>query len=544
MSLASSSAPVPPPPRGSRPVLGTGRPAPTRAATAFVRVGAAGAVAAAVLVPLSPASADHGAARSQQADGRQAAHQKVSVAGLANGARFRGFIVRYREGTPAAQGDLGAAQATLGVHEDVQLAPATPMALGHVAVRATPPPKDAQQAERLMRSIAEHEDVEFVEPNLVLPAPVVPERTRPEPDDPKFPDQWHLQGPPEEPAGVNAPAAWAWGATGRGVVVAVVDTGSTAHPDLDAQYVQGYDFITDPVSARDGDGWDDDPSDEGDWTVEGECGPDSPAFPSTWHGTHVAGTVAAVADDGYGVAGVAPGARIQPVRVLGACGGTTADVTNGIAWAAGLRVPGAPANPNPARVINLSLGGQESCPRALDAALMGAYSRGVVSVIAAGNGSGPADQQTPANCSAPRIVVAALDREGNRAAYSNYGWPVDVAAPGGETRPTRRNGVLSTVNTGERTPESPGWAYYQGTSMATPHVAGLAALLVGQGLTPYLAKWAIQSSARVLPGTCDAEEERSACGAGLVDAGAAVDVAGSLFPGSKPHQKDHQPAAP
>ncbi|MEE7547807.1 S8 family serine peptidase, partial [Xanthomonas sp. Kuri4-1] len=165
-------------------------------------------------------------------------------------------------------------------------------------------------------------------------------------------------------AGINVRPAWDK-ATGNGVVVAVIDTGITSHPDLDANILPGYDFISDTFVSRDGDGRDADPSDEGDWNpVQGECyttPSPSPITDSSWHGTHVAGTIAAVTNNAVGVAGTAYNAKIVPVRVLGRCGGYTSDIADAIVWASGGSVSGVPANANPAEVINMSLGGSGTC---------------------------------------------------------------------------------------------------------------------------------------------------------------------------------------
>src|SRR5690606_31257016 len=150
---------------------------------------------------------------------------------------------------------------------------------------------------------------------------------------------------------------------GNGVVVAVLDTGITRHGDLDANVLPGYDFISDAGKANDGDGRDNDPSDPGDWVTLNQCPGGNRAENSSWHGTHVAGTIAAVTNNAKGVAGTAFGARILPVRVLGTCGGYDSDIADAIVWAAGGSVSGVPTNANPAEVINLSLGGGGACGR-------------------------------------------------------------------------------------------------------------------------------------------------------------------------------------
>jgi serine protease len=323
------------------------------------------------------------------------------------------------------------------------------------------------------------------------------------PNDPRWADQWHYH---EKTAGIRLPKALDK-STGAGVVVAVLDTGYRPHADLAANLVPGYDMIIDTAVSNDGDGRDADAQDPGDG-----CGGQS-----TWHGTHVAGTIAAVSDNGLGVAGVAPGAKVQPVRVLGCGGGYFSDIVDGITWASGGTVAGVPANPTPARVINMSLSGGGACPASLQSAINGAVARGTVVVVAAGNNADNAANYAPANCDKV-ITVASVNRSGSRAWYSNYGAKVEIAAPGGDTSGNRANGVLSTLNDGVSQPGNDSYAYYQGTSMATPHVAGVAALILANrpSWTPAKVLARLQSTARPFPGTCNQ------CGSGIVNAGAAV----------------------
>jgi serine protease len=179
-----------------------------------------------------------------------------------------------------------------------------------------------------------------------------------------------------------------------------------------------------------------------------------------------------------------------------------------------------PANPNPAKVANLSLGGTGSCGTTMRNAITSARSRGMVVVVAAGNANRNASNTTPANC-AGVVTVAAVNRSGGRAFYSNFGSVVDVAAPGGAMNVNAGDGVLSTLNLGATTPGGDAYAYYQGTSMATPHVAGVAALMlaVNGALTPTQVESRLKSSTRAFPATC------SQCGTGIVDATAAVAAA-------------------
>ncbi|MFE0675437.1 S8 family serine peptidase [Streptomyces sp. NPDC058867] len=334
------------------------------------------------------------------------------------------------------------------------------------------------------------------------------------PNDTEYTKQWDLF---ETTAGMNVPGAWDV-ATGTGVTVAVIDTGYVTHSDLAANIVAGYDFISDTTVAADGGGRDSNPADPGDWTAANQCASGDPAYNSSWHGTHVAGTIAAVTNNSKGVAGIAYGAKVSPLRVLGKCGGYDSDIIDAITWASGGTVSGVPANTNVAKVINMSLGGSGACTTATQNAINAAVGRGTTVVVAAGNSNANAANYSPASCSNV-ISVAAADRQGNRSYYSNYGTVVDVAAPGGETNSVTANGILSTLNAGTQGAGAENYAYYQGTSMAAPHVAGLAALLKSANatLTPAQIESAIKTNSRALPGTCS-----GGCGAGLADAAKTV----------------------
>ncbi|MEU6626612.1 S8 family serine peptidase, partial [Streptomyces litmocidini] len=280
-----------------------------------------------------------------------------------------------------------------------------------------------QDVTEVMNAFRADPSVASVEPDVRAYAMAVT------PNDTDYAKQWDLF---EATGGMNVPAAWDK-TTGSGVTVAVIDTGYAAHSDLASNVIAGYDFISTSADARDGNGRDADAKDEGDWNAtDGECGTGSKASTSSWHGTHVAGTIAAVTNNTKGIAGIAYNAKIQPVRVLGKCGGSSSDIADAITWASGGSVPGVPANPNPARVINMSLGGASStCPSVYQTAINGAVSRGTTVVVAAGNSNANASGFTPANCSGV-ITVASTNRAGARSYYSNYGTIVDVAAPGGE----------------------------------------------------------------------------------------------------------------
>lgn len=279
---------------------------------------------------------------------------------------------------------------------------------------------------------------------------------------------WNINNGAQSTYGVDAEDAWPV-TTGSGAVVGVIDTGITAHPDLNGNVIAGYDFISSPSMAGDGDGWDSDPTDVGDYTSTDN---------SSWHGTHVAGIIAAAKDNGTGVVGVAPSASIEPLRVLGRGGGTESDIIAAIRWGAGLPVSGVPSNPHPADVLNLSLGGDGACGTSLQAAIDAAVAAGTAIVVAAGNDSQALGTTFPADCdNVIRVVATGLS--GTLASYSNYGdsgAPATVSAPGG-ARASSSDWIVSTWNSGTTTTGSPSYVGMIGTSMAAPHVAGEIAML-------------------------------------------------------------------
>ncbi len=301
------------------------------------------------------------------------------------------------------------------------------------------------------------------------------------PNDPLFSSaQWAING---SEANVDLGLMKAWEVTrGEGTTIAIIDTGISDHPDLTTKVLPGYDFISNRLMANDGDGWDSDAHDPGDWvsayessvTFGGNCDPTD----SSWHGTHVAGIAAAIGSNQVGISGVAPAANILPVRVIGKCGAVESDVLAAITWASGGHVAGVPDNPNKADVINLSLGGEHACQAATQTVIDAALSRGSVLVVAAGNSGSSVSAFSPANCNGV-IRVGSIGKNGNMSSFSNYAQANDsnfVVAPGGE-RGGDSFGIMSTINSGKTTPSQASYAAEIGTSMASPHVAGLVALV-------------------------------------------------------------------
>ena len=329
------------------------------------------------------------------------------------------------------------------------------------------------EQEAVVETIEKDPAVESAEPDLIV-VNALAAHAGSTPNDRYWGYQWG-------PRNIGVPGAW-WQGTGDGVVIGIADTGQISHPDLNQRTVRGYDFLSDLYHSRDGNGRDSNPQDMGDW---------SPGRPNWWHGAHVAGIAAAHTNNRTGIAGVAPDAKIQHARVLGADGrGYVSDIADGVMWSAGIAVPGVPRNATPAKVVNLSEAWDDTrCTPIMQNSVNRLHQIGVPLVVAAGNAGKSANLASPANCRGA-IVVGATSYQNRITGYSNWGPMVDVVAPGGDTR----SPIWSTVNTGKFSLGSPTYGDLSGTSMAAPHVSGVIALMKERN--PNLGVEAIRSTLR------------------------------------------------
>ena len=359
-----------------------------------------------------------------------------------------------------------------------------------------------------IKRLRQDPDVQYAEANFIRKPFLTPNDTH-------FPLQWDYQL-------MNLPQAWDVTTGSDNIIVAVIDTGVLFnHPDLNGRLIPGFDFISDPTTAGDNDGLDADATDVGD---------DPKHTSSSFHGTHVAGTIGAATNNGSGVAGVTWQTKIMPLRVLGAGGGTDADIAQAIRYAAGLPNNSGSLPTQRANIINMSLGGP-GISQTMQDAITAARAQGVIVVAAAGN----ENTNTPSSPAALNgvISVSAVDLNSQKAPYSNFGPTIDVAAPGGNTAADLNgdgfpDGILSTLG------DDGGdffFRFYQGTSMASPHVAGVLALMlaVNPNLTP-------SDIDQLLAGTHPATTQRitrdlglpgrdDLYGHGLIDAALAVQAA-------------------
>ena len=419
----------------------------------------------------------------------------------------------------------------------------------------------ADDAARIAAQLRADPDVEWVVANER--EQLLQSTTRP--DDAYWGSQWWLR----DPGGSNANAladrlrgvpgfygAWQREPGRASAVVAILDTGVTPHPDLAGHVLPGYDFVSTVEYANDGDGRDADPADPGDW-VNAADRRDAPALfddcelqDSSWHGTQLAGLVAAVTGNATGIAATSWNGRVLPVRVAGKCGAEVADIVDGMRWAAGLAVAKGdggflPLNPNPARIVSISFGSSAACNAAYQSTIDELAAHGVVVVAAAGNQH--AAPMRPANCQGV-IGVAALNRDGFKATYSNFGAGLAIATVGGDPDDEGvwgpalgDDGIVTLDNDGRAAPGSAGYARAFGSSYSAPIVAGAISLMLSanpdlgveqvvaglvQTARPHVTSPRIAACSDDNPGRCACTTKT--CGAGILDVAEAVRYAQSV----------------
>jgi serine protease len=419
----------------------------------------------------------------------------------------------------------------------------------------------------------------------------VDERRYPQalPNDPLFlptataSGQWYMQTPPAtatptgDAAATDAVSAWGITQGSSGTVIADIDNGIRFdHPDLlragfGGRLLPGYDFVSPDLDAansaqlgtflvaNDGDGWDPDPSDPGDWIDTTDL-KNTQVFPSkncsvensSWHGTRVMGVLGALTNNDVGIAGMTWNPYLLPVRALGKCGGLDSDIMVAMRWSVGLTVfddsgSPVPENPYPADIINLSLGGTGgSCPASYQTLVTQLAGMGVLVVASAGNESGPVD--IPASCPGV-LAVAGLRNVGTKVGYSSLGPEVGVGAPAGNCVNTTAGlpclrSIDTTINEGLTTPAANGYTDQTnsnlGTSFSAPIVSGIAALMrsANANLTPPQLIARIKASATPFPQPAGVAQcvngstsmlecacTTGTCGAGMVNAFSAVKAA-------------------
>jgi len=502
---------------------------------------------------------------------------EVIVGFKSDAGTLRKYVLAARAAPAAVAVTLGERSSTLGARVGRQLLAGAAVGAQAQVVRAV-----GVDAFTLARELAADPEVAYAVPNGRRRALVAP-------NDPLYaaaaagvrssgPDsgQWYLRAPDNTiRSALNIEAAWARTLGSSSVVVAVLDTGVRfEHPDLGlaangGRLLAGYDMVSETAVANDGGGRDGDPSDPGDWTTAAEnsnrsgrfwqCDPagngSAVASASSWHGTATASLIGAATNNGIGMAGAAPGVQVLPVRVLGKCFGTDADIQAGMLWAAGISVPGVPDNANPARVINMSLGSVGRCDPGYQSVVDQIVARGVTIVAAGGNGAGGA-VGVPGRCRGV-LAVLALRHIGSKVGFSDLGPEIAIAAPGGNCINIAPGTpclypILAATNTGSQGPVNSTWSdsfrITVGTSFASPLVAAVVGLMVSQqpGLTPAGVRNALQSTARAFPnsGADNGPSDPTVvaqcrvpmtgveqlqcycttalCGAGMLDAGAAV----------------------
>ncbi len=345
--------------------------------------------------------------------------------------------------------------------------------------------------------------------------------------------QWNLF---DVDGGIRMESGWDRETGSAAGIIAQLDTGFVPHRDIEPNRVlDGYDFFsgTNNTVDRDGEpGRDADPTDPGDWIEAGDpCFVDSPVS-SSWHGLSVASIMVAESDNFVDITGIDFAAKLLPIRVLGTCGGNVSDVLDAIRWAAGLPVAGVPDNPDPARILNLSLSGKGACLPEEQAAINDAvFIKGAVVIVSAGNDEGEIAKYSPANCQNV-VVVGATLRDDSRAPYANTGEKVDLSAPGGLARDSNDiDGILVLSNTGTTVAGLDTIGRIAGSSFSTAQVSAVASLMLAtnSSLTSGQIREILRRTTRAFPDVINSCNT-SLCGSGILDADAAL--AGAADPAS------------
>ena len=452
------------------------------------------------------------------------------------------LIVKERSASTTGTVDVASATQRWTAAAQLPLGYKRPMSTGaHVVM--LPQAMSLDDAATVARRMEASGQFEYVSPDRMMrPAATV--------TDPLFSQQWNLMPTSTAAGGANITNAWSTTKGSPLVTVGVVDTGLIAsHADLlGASIRAGYDFVSStamtgtpdpktnlsiPLNFVENDGSteqgrDSDPSDPGNWVSSNDAA-NYPTFCGTsvtssdWHGTFVTGLIAAQ-QNSIGIAGIAPNTGVLMARALGKCGGVSSDIIDAMTWAAGGAVTGAPVNANPAKVINLSLGGVGSCTSAEQAGVNAVRALGASVIVATGNDSGPVD--SPANCSGV-IAVTAHTIDGDNANYANVGPQTTLSAPGGgQGTVVAGSGSLvpSLSNNGTLGPTTDAYALGAGTSFATPHVSGVAALMLSlvPTLTPDQVATLLKQSSRPFPAGTYCATHAGVCGSGMLDGVAAL----------------------
>lgn len=377
-----------------------------------------------------------------------------------------------------------------------------------------------EAVEQMTARLAALPEISEVHPDLQVASDALP-------NDTYFPRQKNLYSPDLAVYSIDAPTLWNATTGKKSVIVAVLDGGLVSHSDLSGQKVAGYDMVSDKRYSGDGDGRDSSPSDPGNYSNGTYC----TASKSTWHGTHVAGIIGALRNNSKGIAGIAPGSAIQPVRVVGRCVTAMSDVIAGIRWASGGHVTGVSDNKTPAKVLNLSLSSSVddfTCPTLYQEVIDEARSRGALVVASSGNQSASVNTRTPANCHGV-LSVGATAPDGAPTTYTNVGRALGMVAPGGvDPKVASGQGIWSTIDSGSKGPSGSTYGQMSGTSMAAPEVSAAAALVFSLGDFTADQVIGILKTAATRPPkidsyyTCLSDDpatgaERNVCGAGILN---------------------------